>query len=133
MDFWYEKTVDAETAQKDAEKEPMRLKAGIIRHVWILHPPGCQGYLHTQILHRGHQLYPTLKGGSYHGDTFPIEFDCEWKIKKPAALTIRSWNVDEEFEHTVYVHVTVMQEKKDLVLQALNDMLKILKQLIGVE
>lgn len=133
MDFWYEKEVDEDTEEKDAEEEPMQLKAGTIKHIWILHPPGCWGYLHTQILHRGHVVAPAVKGGSYHGDTFPMEFDDDLKIKKPAVLTIRSWNLDEEEPHTVYVRVTVMPEPVEPWQQALLDLLASFKRFMGVE
>lgn len=132
MDFWYENEVAIKGSESHAEEEDMKLRAGVIRKVWILHPKGCKGVLHTQIFHRGHMLYPTLSGGSYHGNGTPMEFEAEWKIKKPAVLVIKSWNTSVSHLHTVYVRMVVLQDKEDRVLQALLDLISIIKRFVGV-
>jgi len=132
LDFWFEKSTPANTAKKDALKTAMPMKEGVVTHVWVLHPPGCKGLAHAQIWHGLHQLWPTNPEASYHGDTFPMEFNEGRQLKKPVELTLVTWNLDDTYAHSVYMRITIMPEWLAWPYIIVRDLVDVIKKLLGL-
>jgi len=133
MDFWFEKTTPANTAKVDALEEEIKLSAGTIEQVWIFHPAGCAGLAYATITEGIHQLYPTNPKEAYHGDGIPFIFPDDHKLKKPALLKLKTWNLDDTYDHYVYIRITVLLKKPDPFQTMLIDLVKILKRMMGID
>jgi len=130
MDFWYAVATDHNTAKVAAVVTDLKLTAGTITQVWLVHPEGCQGLAYAAIFEGGHQLYPHNPEESYHGNDVPMILDDNYELKAPALLKLKTWNLDDTYDHTVYLRITVLRPKIDVATQALIDALNIIKQLL---
>jgi hypothetical protein len=130
MDYSYAVKTTKNTAKADAIETELKLTAGIITQVWMVHPEGCQGLAYAAIFRGGHQLYPANPEEAYHGNDVPMIWDDNYELETPAVLKLKTWNLDDTYDHTVYVRVTVMRPIIDVATQALIDALNIIKQLL---
>lgn len=130
MDYWFAVTTTAGTAKADAVETELKLTAGIIKQVWMVHPEGCHGLAYAAIFMGGHQLYPNNPEEAYHGNAVPMIWEDNYELEAPALLKLKTWNLDETYDHTVYVRITVLRPKIDAAQQALIDLLSIIKQLL---
>jgi len=133
VDYWFEKTTPANTAKKDALKTTLKLSAGVITHVWLLHPRGCHGLAHAVITENGHQLWPTNPDGDYHGNGVPMEFDECHELKPPARLFLYTWNESVAYSHSVHVRITILPKWVAMPYLIVQDFIDIIKRLIGIE
>jgi len=130
MDYWFQKTTPAGTAETDALELELKLTEGVITQVWMVHPEGCQSLAHAAIFEGDHQLFPHNRGNSYHGNDVPMIWADEYELKAPALLKLKTWNKDDTYEHTVYVRITVLRGRIDAASKALIDALAIIKTLL---
>jgi hypothetical protein len=81
-----------------------KMERGIIKRFEIKFPPGPAGLLHVRIRRGSHQVWPTNPLGSFASDFETIAFDDEFDLTVPPyQLEIDTWNVDDTYDHTVYV------------------------------
>lgn len=132
MDFWFEQETAPNTTKADATETEIKLSAGTVKEVWILHPKGSVRLAYAKILEGIHQLYPANPEEAYHGNGEPFHFQDDTVLKKPALLKLVTWNLDDTYAHTVYVRITVILEKPDPFRNALIDMVAILKRMMGL-
>lgn len=133
MDFWRDVETAANTTEANAVETEIKLTEGTIVQVWLFHPEGCHGLAHAQIWEGGHQRYPHTEGQSYHGNDVPMIWDDNYEIKKPAILKLKTWNLDDTYAHTVYLRITILRAKIDVIQKAILDVLdQIRRALIGV-
>jgi len=130
MDYSYAVKTTANTAKKDAVETQLKLTAGTIKQVWMVHPEGCHGLAYAAIFLGGHQLYPHNPDEAYHGNDVPMIFEDNFELESPAILTLKTWNLDDTYDHTLYLRITVLRPKIDVATQALIDALNIIKQLL---
>jgi hypothetical protein len=130
MDYWFDVTTLANTAKVDAVVTDLKLTAGTITQVWMVHPEGCQGLAYAAIFEGGHQLYPHNPAEAYHGNDVPMILSDNYELKAPALLKLKTWNLDDTYDHTVYLRITVLRPKIDVATQGLLDALNIIKLLL---
>lgn len=130
MDFKYVVTTPADTALADAVDTKLKLTAGVITKVKLLHPEGCHALAHASVWHGGHQRYPRNAPDDYHGNADPFETEDNFELHEPAELTLKTWNEDDTYEHRVFVHITVLRPRVDPFQQAMIDLLKIIRTLL---
>lgn len=130
MDYSYAVATSKNTAKANAVSTALKLTAGIIKQVWMVHPEGCHGLAHAAIYLGGHQLYPHNRDESYHGNDVPMIFEDNFELESPAMLTLKTWNLDDTYDHTLYLRITVLRPIIDRATQALIDALNIIKQLL---
>jgi hypothetical protein len=109
VDYKYQKTTPANTAQTNALETPLKLTAGTIVQAVLFHPEGCQGLAYAAIYRGGHQVYPSNPEEAYNGNAVPAIFTDNYELETPAELTLKTWNLDDTYEHTVYVRITVLR------------------------
>jgi hypothetical protein len=107
VDYKYQKTTPANTSKENALETSLKLTTGIIIQVVLYHPEGCHGLAYAAIFRGGHQLYPTNSEEAYNGNAVPATFTDNYELESPAELTLKTWNLDDTYEHTVYVRITV--------------------------
>jgi hypothetical protein len=130
MDFKYVVKTTKNTTEPYAVLTDLKLTEGTVRRVQLLHPEGCQGLAYASIWLGGHQLYPSNPEGAYHGNAVPMEFEDNFELKAPAILKLKTWNLDDTYDHSVYVRITVLRPFIDVATQALIDALSVIKQLL---
>lgn len=102
-------TIPANTSQAAFVSDDILLVPGTITRVFVHFPPGCCGLAHVVIMDKSFQLWPTSPGESLHGDTYPIEWAEDYLIREnPYQLTVRGWNLDNLYDHTVTVMLALL-------------------------
>ena len=102
--------IPANTAESDPLEEVLELCFGRIKGVFILHPPGSIGLAHLQIFRHTRQIFPSTPGESFVGNKTTRDFPENWPIYElPHAVTLRGWNLDDTYDHTIYVELSVLQ------------------------
>lgn len=130
MDYWFAVVTPANTAEADAITTKLKLTSGIITKVWILHPEGCHGLAYASIWRGGHQLYPNNPDEAYHGNDVPMIWEDNHILEAPALLKLKTWNVDETYEHKVYLRITVLRPIEDVTQKSIVDLLTVIKNLL---
>jgi hypothetical protein len=130
MDYAYAVKTDANTAKADAVETTLKLTEGTLVSVWAVHPEGCHGLAYAAIFMGGHQLYPHNADEAYHGNAVPMIWEDNLELKAPATLKLKTWNLDDTYDHTLYLRLTVLRGRVDVATQALIDALNIIKQLL---
>ena len=99
-------TTDAGTAQADAKKTILSVTKGLVYQLGVEFPPGCSGLQHVQVFDSKYQLYPSSIGESFHSDDSLIGFDdLYYKTSEPFEFIIKTWNLDETWDHTIQVRI----------------------------
>lgn len=130
MDYAYAVKTTANKAKADAIITDLKLTAGTIKQVWMVHPEGCHGLAYAAIFLGGHQLYPHNPDEAYHGNDVPMIFEDNVELESPAILKLKTWNLDDTYDHTLYLRITVLRPKIDPAQQSLIDLFKQMLQLL---
>jgi len=102
-------TIPADTSEADPHEECLGICFGTISQVFVLFPPGHAGLTHLQIFYQTRQIFPTTPGESFSGDDTQYIFSEKWPVfEAPHELLLRAWNEDTEYEHTIYVQLSVL-------------------------
>jgi len=102
-------TIQTDETEDNPHEEMLGLCFGTINQVSILFPPGHAGLTHLQIFYQTRQIFPTTPGESFVGDDTQHVFEERWPILEvPHELLLRAWSVDAEYEHTIYVSISVL-------------------------
>ena len=89
----------------------LKLTHGVIHYIEIGFPAGCAGLAHLVLLHGEHQLYPTNPEGSFAANGYVIPINDYFELfYAPFEITLRGWNLDDTFPHTLSVRINVLQE-----------------------
>jgi hypothetical protein len=87
---------------------PIKLSAGIIKHVSIIFPPGCVRQVFCTFWDGAEQLLPTNMDGTYNEDNYVVEIDCyipTWLFGND--FWVLAWNVGCAYPHRIRVLVDV--------------------------
>lgn len=94
------------TAEADADIFVLKVNKGLVFRLEVEFPPGCCGLLHCQIFDGSYQIYPASRDDSFHSDARVIGFDdCYLKMSAPFEFRIKTWNLDETWNHSIQVRV----------------------------
>lgn len=130
MDYWFAVATPATTAKENAVTTELKLCEGVIVKVWMLHPEGCHGLAYAAIFHEGSQLYPINPEEGYHGNDVPMEWADNFQLRAPALLKLKTWNLDDTYEHKVFVRVTLLRPEEDPTLLAMLQIWENIRQLL---
>jgi hypothetical protein len=116
-------TVPPNTLEVDAIEETIAIHPGIVNKLFVLWPRRTAGLGHCQIYWKAHQLWPTTPGSDFAGNGIPMEFPEELSINEtPYELTVKAWNEDDTYPHTVTVQVGIIMQGQS-VTELLSDLL----------
>jgi len=103
-------TTDANTSEENAKSTNIKITNGVITGIKILFPTGCVGLVNVQFFMGGHQFVPSTQGQSIKGDGVLIESPEFLEITDaPRIITIKTWNDDTVFDHTVEILITQLE------------------------
>jgi hypothetical protein len=117
-------TIPANTSSSSPTTQILEVAHGIVSKIIVLPRPGHAGLAHCVILHHEHQIAPSTEGMSFHGDTFPIEWEEYYEsYQPPYELKLKGWNEDDTYEHTFDIYVAILP-RKAIITTALTDAIK---------
>ena len=97
----------------DPKIEVLEVVPGVITEVEINFPAGHSGLTYVQIFYNERQIFPTTPGVAFRGDDTLITFDESWPIREvPCELEILGWAPLTVYPHTVFVSVTILEDKE---------------------
>lgn len=129
--MYYQKTilVPANTTELSPVKVLLPLTRGTIRRFLVSFPPGCHRLTHVQVFHFGWQLLPWSPGESLAWDNYVFDLTHHYPVEvEPYDLTIRAWNDDDSYDHTVFVGVLFDEGVFDTITPELSAILRGISQ-----
>ncbi len=88
----------------------IKLSRGILHHVGVYFPPGCQGVVHVAINRGIHQFFPVTPGTSTKGDTLEIGgAQFQPILSSPYEVDVWGWSESASYDHKITVRLWVMQ------------------------
>ena len=86
-----------------------KVSRGVIVLAAVRFPFGCCRLVGVKINHGLHQVVPANPDGSLFGHNETIDPPEWYEIKSGGAvMTIKAWNLDEAFDHTITVRLVVL-------------------------
>jgi len=99
-------TTEANRAKGSAKKTILEITKGLIWRIEVEFPAGCCGLVHLQIFDGLYQVFPATPGESLRGEAVTAGYDDLYlKNAAPFDLTIKTWNTDETYRHTIQVRI----------------------------
>jgi len=128
--------IPANTSEKNAIKRTFKVTKGVIHRVEVHFPPGCAALAKVQIFRFTHQIFPTTRGTYFASDNETIKFRDHYEIRvAPAELTIKAWNEDDTYDHTVRVRIGIIPKRiaePQYLFRQIESHLRMLLRRIGV-
>jgi hypothetical protein len=102
----------ANTSKVGYKETILKVTKGLIYQVEVEFPFGPLGLTGCAIFDEGHQIYPTNEGEWFSSNARLISFqDLLLKEVEPFRFLIRTYNLDIEYEHRVYVRIGMVSKK----------------------
>ena len=121
----------ANTTETSAKKTELKVTDGVIHEVSVYFPPGCAGLVYCQIYEGGHQFVPSTEGMFLRGDDILIDSKEFYEISDaPRWITIKTWNLDESYDHTIEVMIKQLPKYAILPAGAYEGVMSALKALV---
>ena len=121
---------DKNTTKKNPKETSLKITEGIISKVSILFPKGCVGLVFCQLFIGGHQFVPSTEGQFLRGNDILIESPEFLEINTaPRTITIKTWNLDDTYDHSVEVMITQLPHRAFPELGFFEGVVKSLKTL----
>jgi hypothetical protein len=112
--------ISANTAIKDAVDTTMLLTKGRIKKVEIYFPWGCAGLVGLQIIRNTWQLAPLTRGQWLKGNDILLSHTYDYDLDvEPYELIVKSYNLDDTYEHTPFVIIEIIRDRRSISLDKL--------------
>jgi len=112
--MWYvlEDTIPENTARASARETSIRVHGGILHSIYVTIPPGCSNLVHCQLRKGSYYILPRNEDKSITGEHVNVLYR-EWFEMQAAenTLTMKAWNNDTRFGHTVRMLVGVLPKE----------------------
>ena len=133
MFFEYSLTIPANTAQAAPAELEMPLSPGTVARVDVQFPRGCVGLVHVQVWREEHQVWPVNLDGDISAEGAVVSWPEDYDLtEKPLALTLRGWNDDDSYPHTVTFRCAIMPlEQKEEAKASAGLLRRLVGSLIG--
>ena len=128
--------IPANTAETAKTETKIKVWGGVLHSVHIHIPNGCAGLAHAQLVQGGHQFAPSTEKQSFYGDGTDIKYPEHLELKPGwNTITLRGWNTDTAFEHTITAWIGVLPEEyvsPQAIFIGIRDALRVLLSRIGI-
>jgi len=99
-------TVPANTSSDSPVKQEVDIEGDYLTRVEVLFPSGCCCLVGFQLRYGEMPLLPSDPDAYVKGDDETIRADMRWRIPEcKTRLTLLAYNVDELYDHTLYVRL----------------------------
>lgn len=124
-------TTDANTAIATPKKTNLTVIKGLIYKIGVYFPPGSYGLAGVQIFDKDYQMYPSTTGQWFIGENLLYEFeDTYFKTTEPLNFTIKTYNLDTDYEHKINVMVAMVSEKIFIARYVPTEQYQLMKQIL---
>lgn len=108
MHYSYQATVTTAHTSTAPLVTSMKLGAGVLRHVDITFPSGCNRAVRCTIFDRAKQLFPTNQQGFYSEENQVVSFDCYHDMSsEDNQLYFIAWGVNSSYSHVLSCRLDV--------------------------
>lgn len=105
-----EVTVPANTTKADYQSDTLKLTKGVITRISVFFPWGCAGLVYVQVVRRTWQVFPLTRGEWLNGNNRAFNFRSRIELtSEPYELIIRSYNLDDTYQHKPVVSVEMVK------------------------
>jgi len=133
MLYSFRQTISANTAFEDADEVEMKLSIGILRAVIVNIPAGVHQLARFQILDGIQNIIPSTEQMFITGDDSTPSIITHHKMERqPFNLTWKLWNVDETYNHTLYLMLILEGTGENLTDKKLDEMIVELQTLTRI-
>jgi hypothetical protein len=133
MHYAYDVLVEPEHVSSNHLEVPIKLSAGIIKHVSILFQRGCAGLVHCALWNGSEQVLPTNLDATYCVDGYVIEVDCylpTWVYGNE--FWVLAWNRGTYYKHLLRIFVDVQGVDEPDIGEAATTLYKTVESLSTV-
>jgi hypothetical protein len=104
-------TTPANTLLASPKKTLMNVSKGLVYKMEIVFPTGSAGLAGISIFDGSYQIWPSTLNEFFTGDDTVISFeDIYLKEAAPFEFTIFTYNLDDTYEHKIYVRIGFVTE-----------------------
>ncbi len=108
-------TVPSNTPVTSPVETILKVSSGLVWMLEVDYPPGCCGLAHLQIFDGLYQMYPASPGESFACDSFCLHLDdLYFKISAPYEFKIRTWNLDDTWNHNLNIRLGMAMTKSEM-------------------
>jgi hypothetical protein len=109
--FWeYTLTIPANTPASAPVESDVNLSPGTIVRVDVQFPRGCVGLVHVKIWKEEHQVWPVNVDGNIASEGQTVSWPEDYDVTdEPFTLTLRGWNLDDTFAHTITFRFALLE------------------------
>jgi len=101
-------TTAAGGSEATATRTTVKITKGLIWLMEVDFPAGCVGLVHVQLFDGSYQLLPASPGKTLSGDGQLLRYDDSYlKEAAPFELSLKTWNTDELWDHSIQVRIGV--------------------------
>lgn len=128
MDYVYDLTIPANTAQMAPVELELPAIEGVIHQFEVGFPKGCAGLVHAMVRRGVHQVWPSNPDSDYNWDNHVYETREHLRmLRRSAPLVLQGWNEDDTFPHTVTFRFGILPAS---ILEAAPESVSWLKKLV---
>jgi len=133
VEYFAKLTIPANTPADNPAIVEVEVEGDVLAELAYLIPPGWTALAHFAVFYGIKQIYPVEAGTWVTGDNLYRPVALRWHLpESPAKLTIKGYNQDDTYPHTVYLWLLTKPEEEALPWRILADFVKILKRLMGI-
>lgn len=130
MFYEYNLTVPKNTAETSPKTKSMKVWAGVVHRVAVMFPNGPSGLLRCRIMQGSHTLWPSNPDGYFGTDGETVDFLEYFEIEsRSIKFRLEAWNLDDTYEHSVFVRLGVLPKDKLLIAGAYENVLGVIKNI----
>lgn len=105
-------TTPKNTPETSKKITKLKVSDGVIHKVGIVFPSGCAGLVKIQMFEGGHQFISSTEGQYLSGDGEVVTIPDFYEIKRaPRYITIKTWNEDDTYDHTLQIRIYMLPKK----------------------
>jgi len=132
-DYFTWLTIPAGTPKNAPVEKEVTVEGQILDEIAYLIPPGWCALAHFSVFYGIKQIYPYKPEIWVTGDNLYRVVPLKWPLPElKTKLTLKGYNEDNTFPHTVYMWLLTMPEEEARPWRILADFVKILKRLMGI-
>jgi len=132
-DYFVSLIIPANTPEPSPATKDIEIEGEVLSEIAYLIPPGWCALAHFALFYGIHQIYPEQLGTWVTGDDLYRSVPLKWPLpESPVKITIKAWNEDDTYEHSVYLWLLTAPEEEAKPWKTILDFVAILKRLIGI-
>jgi len=132
-DYHFHFTIPKNTPLSNPVELKIEIEGEVLDTISYLIPSGWQALAHFAVFYGQIQIWPEIEGEWVTGDNLFKEVPIKWPIPDGrAVLTLRGYNEDDTYDHTVYISFFTTSEEVAKPYKILSDFIYILKKILRI-